>query len=158
MKKIISVALTALAFLFVNPEVGFSQHRHSGGGTPTTGGQSSGGYSRGGYSHGGYSHGGYSHGSNVYYSGSVWFGPGWGWGPAYPYYYPYYNYPYYYPYYTAPPVAIQQAPTQYIQRDQENGEPAYWYFCRKPEGYYPYVKRCPNGWLRVVPSTKPSDE
>lgn len=29
--------------------------------------------------------------------------------------------------------------------------PAYYYYCRDPEGYYPRVPNCPSGWLRVVP-------
>jgi hypothetical protein len=187
MKRIIGIALAATAFLLANPAPGFTQGGHRSGGTPSSGGHSSGGYSHGGYSHGGYSHGGYSHGGYSHggyshggyshggyyhggggyyrggggyyrggggYYGSIWIGPGWGywgWGPAYPFYYPY-SYPYY-----APPAVIQQSPTQFIQRDQETDEQNYWYFCRKPEGYYPYVKRCPNGWLRVIPSEAPPD-
>ena len=27
----------------------------------------------------------------------------------------------------------------------------YWHYCRNPEGYYPYVKNCPEGWLQVAP-------
>jgi hypothetical protein len=160
MKRIICIVLAATAFLMGNPAPGLTQSGHRGGGTPSSGGHSSGGSSHGGYSHGGYSHGGYYHGSHGHYSGSIWIGSGWGyggwgyggWGPAYPYYYPYS-----YPYYAAPPVVIQQSPTQYIQRDQETDVQDYWYFCRKPEGYYPYVNRCPSGWLRVIPSDEPPD-
>ncbi len=173
MKRMIGIILAVMALMLVNPASGLTQSRHGGGGAPPSGGgghpsgggghpsggggHPSGGYSHGGSYHGGYSHGGYHNGSHGYYSGSVFIGTGWGpwWGPGYPYYYPYY--PYYYPYYTAPPVVIQQTPTQYIQRDQESEGSDYWYFCRKPEGYYPYVKRCPNGWLRVVPSNEPPD-
>jgi hypothetical protein len=28
---------------------------------------------------------------------------------------------------------------------------SYWHFCRNPEGYYPYVKECPGGWMKVAP-------
>lgn len=124
------------------------------------GGYSSGGY-RGTYHHGGYRYGGYPYRgyygrypyrSNVYYSGGLWLDPGWGFwwgGPAWPYYYPHYS---------TPPVVIQQSPTEYIQRDQETEEPDYWYYCRSPEGYYPYIQRCPNGWLKVAPSTVPPDQ
>jgi hypothetical protein len=31
------------------------------------------------------------------------------------------------------------------------GSSNYWHYCRNPEGYYPYVKNCPNGWLQVAP-------
>jgi hypothetical protein len=34
-------------------------------------------------------------------------------------------------------------------------EPIYWYYCQNPQGYYPYVKQCPNGWMKVVPSPPP---
>lgn len=121
------------------------------------GGYPNSGYRYGGYPYGGYSYWGYPYRSNAYYSGSVWIGPGWGsWGlgVGWPYYYPYYSYPYY----SSPPVVIQQSPTEYIQRDQETDEPDYWYYCRNPEGYYPYVQRCPNGWMKVAPSAVPPDQ
>jgi hypothetical protein len=102
-------------------------------------------------------HGGYGgHGGHGHFSGSIWIGPGWGWGPwwgpAYPYYYPY-------PYYAAPPVVVQQPPDEYVQQPApQSEEPSYWYYCQDPKGYYPYVKKCPNGWLKVVPSPAPSGE
>jgi hypothetical protein len=98
----------------------------------------------GGYRHGHY--GGWGHG---YYRG--WGGPGiylgvpfgLGW-PGYPYgYYPY----------TAPPVVVQQNPL-YLEPQQQD-ETYYWYYCKKPKGYYPYVKSCPSGWLKVVPDANP---
>ena len=56
----------------------------------------------------------------------------------YPYYYPYaYGYPYY-PY--QPPVYNVPEPTYY------------WYYCQDPQGYYPYVKSCPGGWMKVIPT------
>jgi len=27
----------------------------------------------------------------------------------------------------------------------------YWYYCRNPQGYYPYVTSCPGGWVQVIP-------
>jgi hypothetical protein len=110
------------------------------------------GYRYGGYPYGGYYYGGYPYRSNVYFSGGIWVDPLWGpwwWGPAWPYYYPYYS---------TPPVVIQQSPTEYIQRDQEAEGADYWYYCRNPEGYYPYIQRCPNGWMKVAPSTVPPDQ
>jgi hypothetical protein len=88
---------------------------------------------------------------------------GWNWyspGPyaypsyAYPPYYSYYSYySYYYPY-SPPVVVVPAAPSTYIE--QQNPEAAQaapasndWYYCRKPEGYYPYVRQCPGGWQRV---------
>jgi hypothetical protein len=79
--------------------------------------------------------------------------PGWGWGWPYASY-PYYPYAPYAPYYAAPPVAAPQEPQEYVQPEQ----PVYWYYCPDPEGYYPYVKQCPKGWLKVVPSTPPGEE
>ncbi len=74
-----------------------------------------------------------------------------------PYAYPYYPYPYYYPYYP-PVVAVPSQPPVYIEEGDEQAEAQdYWYHCNKPEGYYPYIKNCPGGWERVVP-TPPSGE
>ena len=79
-------------------------------------------------------------------------GPGWGpgwWGPYYPYpYYPYYP----------PPPATAQEPDVYIQQAPQSEESGYWYYCRNPEGYYPFVKQCPKGWMRVVPTPPPGEE
>ena len=98
-------------------------------------------------------------GSHVYFGGSVWVGPGWGWGwgarpwwgwgpgwwgPAYPYY-------------ATPPVVVQQSPPVYVQPAPQPQEQYYWYYCQNPQGYYPYVKQCPNGWMKVVPSPNPAD-
>lgn len=83
--------------------------------------------------------------------GGIWVGPGWGpgwWGAPYPYYS--------YPYYAAPPVVVQQpAPEIYVQPAPQTEEPSYWYYCQDPKGYYPYVRQCPNGWMKVVPSPPP---
>ncbi|SDX98217.1 hypothetical protein [Nitrosomonas sp. Nm33] len=27
----------------------------------------------------------------------------------------------------------------------------YWHYCRNPEGYYPYVRKCPDGWVKIPP-------
>ena len=83
--------------------------------------------------------------------GPDWWGPEWGsgWGP-YPYY-NYYNYP--------PPVIVQQPSDMYVlpQREPPPAEPSYWYYCPDPKGYYPYVKKCPKGWMKVVPQTTPPE-
>src|SRR5205823_3043111 len=88
--------------------------------------------------------------------------PSFGWNGYYPgpYAYPGYAYsPYYYPY-SPPVVAAPSGPTTYIERSepQEQAAPMTgqndWYYCRKPEGYYPYVRQCPGGWQRV-PSKPP---
>lgn len=79
----------------------------------------------------------------------VWLGPGWwpGWG--WPYYYPSYHYPYYPPEQT---IVIQPPPEIYEQQGPQPEQMIYWYFCKDPQGYYPYVKQCPNGWMKVVPT------
>jgi hypothetical protein len=69
------------------------------------------------------------------------YGPGPYWGPP----------AYYYP---APPVVVvPQQPQGYVQQNQQ--ESGYWYYCQNPQGYYPYIKSCPGGWMKVVPDTVP---
>jgi len=79
----------------------------------------------------------------------LWLGPGWGPGWGWPYYYP----SYYYPYYPAePPIVIQQQPEIYVPPTPQEEQPVYWYFCKDPQGYYPYVRQCPSGWMKVEPT------
>ena len=133
MKKTVCLVLAVLVLLFVGSISAYAADR---------GGQ------RGG---GGWHDGGRWH-------GSIWIGPGWGpwwWGPPYYAYYPYYPYDPYYPYYAGPPAVIQQQPQDYVQPAPQ--EQYYWYFCQDPQGYYPYIKKCPKGWLKVIPSA-PQDE
>jgi hypothetical protein len=75
---------------------------------------------------------------------------------------PYYTYPYYgYPYrnyYAPPPVVITVPPTPpvYIQQQAAPDYPSgYWYYCDDPQGYYPTVRECPDGWQRVPPTAPP---
>jgi hypothetical protein len=77
--------------------------------------------------------------------GFYWGGPILG-APWYPWYYPY-------GYYAGPPAVIQEQPPVYVQpqQPQEN----YWYYCQDPQGYYPYVKTCPGGWMKVIPQPSP---
>jgi hypothetical protein len=58
--------------------------------------------------------------------------------------------------YAAPPLIIQQETPVYVQPEQE--EPYYWYYCQDPQGYYPYVKTCPGGWMKVVPDVTPPQQ
>jgi hypothetical protein len=120
---------------------------HGGGG-----GYHGGGYHSGGW-HGGHFHGGHFHGSSVFIGGFWW---PYYYGYPYPYYsypaYSYYDYPSYgyYGYpdqgygdqtYVEPGPSTQQAPMQ---------QPPTQFYCPNT-GYYPTVKTCPQGWLRVVP-------
>jgi len=149
LKALMVVMLVLLVtFLFVQPA---NTQGHGGGHGGGYGGGHGGGHGGGWGHHGGYGHG-YGHGYG-YYGG---YGYGW-WGypywwdypyyPYYPYYYPYYD-PYYYEGYGRPPV-LPEGVTPPAESGQQ--QPSYWYFCRDPEGYYPYVKDCPGGWLTVVP-------
>jgi hypothetical protein len=153
MKNVFCLVLVVLMLLFADTIPGYA----------VDGRGSHGGGSHGGGSHGGhYYHGGGSHSGHHYHSGSswhgaIWIGPGWGgwdpwWGPPYyPHYYPYYRN---YPYYPETPAVIQQQPPVYVQPKEQY----YWYFCQNPEGYYPYIKNCPGGWLKVVPPTPPGEK
>ncbi len=57
-------------------------------------------------------------------------------------------------------VGVSSSPTPYLEQGQgQDGQPdmgggpvppaAYYYYCVKPEGYYPYVRACSGGWQRV---------
>ena len=69
------------------------------------------------------------------------------WGPPY--------YPYYY---SQPPVVIQQQAPVYEQQAPVEQQQNYWYFCPDSKAYYPYVKQCPSGWMKVVPTPGPPGE
>lgn len=80
----------------------------------------------------------------VYFGGPIW------WGPSFYYPPPYYYYP--------PPVVVQSSPPVYIEQGQpqapaaaDASAQAWWYYCRNPEGYYPYVNQCSGQWERVAP-------
>ena len=139
----------------------------------------------GGNWHGGGWHGGRWHGSySVVIGGPYWWGA-WPYSYYYPYYAPAYYpvaypvaYPAGYPVYstggnawyvdgaaaepyrgaTVPPPADNQAAPAPLQAPQGTGRPpppkTYQYYC-PDAGYYPAVKACPQGWLRVVPEAPP---
>ncbi len=52
-----------------------------------------------------------------------------------------------------PPILYSPPPTVWVERGR--GGDDYWYYCETPRGYYPYVRSCPGGWMRVVPDTVP---
>lgn len=83
-------------------------------------------------------------------------GYGMGYGPFGGYYGPYggFNRFGYGGYYAYPPavITVPTTPPVYIQRETAAPpEPNYWYYCRSAQGYYPYVRECPNGWEKVAP-------
>lgn len=72
--------------------------------------------------------------------------------PLYPY--PYYRDPFYYPYYPPTVITVPVTPPVYIQQSPPAAQhypSGYWYYCRNPEGYYPYIQECPRGWQQVEP-------
>ena len=78
------------------------------------------------------------------------------WWPAYyGYAYPYpYPYSYYYDYY--PYTYYDYAPsTTYIERVPSTSAPAQVQYYCPDGGYYPAVRTCARGWLRVVPDGGP---
>lgn len=89
-------------------------------------------------------HGGYAPrvGFGLYLGPGWW--PGWGWPGYYQSYYPYYP--------NEQTIVIQQQPEVYEQPAQQSDQPVYWYYCKEAQGYYPYVKQCPGGWMKVVPT------
>ena len=125
---------------------------------------------------GGWHGGGHGGGYNGGHGGGH--GNGWGWGlfglglglaltaPYYPptYYQPTYYPPAYYPQQQVlvqAPTYVEQAAPVYVQPppspEYATQAPAsegsnWWYHCRRPEGYYPYVRTCPSGWERVSPT------
>lgn len=65
-------------------------------------------------------------------------------------------------YYYYPPQTVIVRPPEpqvYIERQAPVAAPSappVWYYCNNPQGYYPYVRQCPSGWLQVAP-TPPSN-
>ena len=66
------------------------------------------------------------------------------------YFYPTPIYPYPDPYQPPGPPVIVAPPVQAPPQEQQ-----YWYYCRNPEGYYPYVPQCRSGWEAVPANTPP---
>lgn len=63
-----------------------------------------------------------------------------------------------------PPIYVHEPTPVYVQRpapvyvEQAQDDSSYWYYCDNPEGYYPYIKTCPGGWMKVVPQTVPPNQ
>jgi len=76
-------------------------------------------------------------------------------------FYPWYAPPYYYYPPAYPSVVVPQGPTSYVEQGGAQPAPSqsssYWYYCAESKTYYPYVKECPAGWLRVVPQATPGN-
>lgn len=146
MKKIAVIILGAVLSFVLFSSLASAQ-RHGGG--HYGGGWHSGGHYSG---HGSHHYAGWFGGwRNGYYPRGYWWGPriyaypGWWWPYPYSYSYPY-------PSYQPPPEVIEQPPA-YSEPEQQ--QPDYWYYCRNPQGYYPYIKSCPGGWMQVRPNLTP---
>jgi len=102
--------------------------------------------------------GGYGHG---------WGGHGWGghFG-IWPLYFPgYFGYPLplYPDNFFVDPISADSffidtaAPVEFVEMTAPPADGAQsdnWYYCKDPDGYYPYVKNCPGGW-QSIPSKPP---
>jgi hypothetical protein len=108
-----------------------------------------------GYRHGGGHYGRYRHHyRGRHYRGHYYRGHHYG-GSRY-YFRGSFVFPWYpYGYHASPPVIIQQKPPVYVQPEQEKEN--YWYYCPDPQGYYPYIRDCASGWMKVVPDATPPD-
>jgi len=97
--------------------------------------------------------GGHHFGGFGGYGGYGYRGYGYGY-PGYGYGYPGYGYGYRGGYGGSYPPVIyieQQGNTRATIKPQTN----YWHYCSNPEGYYPHIKKCPGGWMQVVPQLSP---
>jgi hypothetical protein len=82
---------------------------------------------------------------------------GWWWsvGPSwYSFNAPVYPYPAYVPppveVVPAPPPLVQVPPPVVVQPPAPGPAPSqFWYYCRDPQGYYPYVSSCNGPWQEV---------
>ena len=160
MKKLIVLLIVLSIGLYSGINWARDGGRHGGGGYYGHGGYGGGYHGHRWYGHSGGFYRPWRYGRGYYYGYpgfSIYFGaPYYSYG--YPYYgYPFYGYPYYgYPYYYPPGVATMPGnPPVYIQKNPpagQNNPSGYWYYCPDPQGYYPDIKECPNGWQQVQPS------
>lgn len=58
------------------------------------------------------------------------------------------------PIYVNPPMASVPPPPQGGSQVSALGMPGseWWYFCKDPNGYYPYVRECQTGWEKLSPT------
>ncbi|WP_157679133.1 hypothetical protein [Methylovulum psychrotolerans] len=53
-------------------------------------------------------------------------------------------------------ITVPPTPPVYIQQQAAPDYPSgSWYYCDDPQGYYPTVRECPDGWQRVPPTVPP---
>ncbi len=156
--KLMCIALLLLGSIPTGPAWARGGH-HGGGGGHHGGGHHGHHHNHRGYGLalglgvlGGYGLGYYGN-RGLYYSPAYGYGGGYGYGAGFGYA-PNYGY-------RPPVVAVPVAPPVYIQQQEVVQVPPqaraadYWHYCRNPEGYYPYVKNCPDGWMQVAPQPSP---
>jgi hypothetical protein len=161
MKRFAMIVLAAVTLIGGIGVANAQMHGSHGGGAMSGGGHGGGSWQGGGSWHGGNNwNGGNWHGGHTRFVIGVGFGaPFWGWG-----WWPGYYYPGYYPAYPAYPYSYQPYSYDtypsgtYIEQNAPAPNPArsdYSYYCPDPAGYYPEVRACAKGWLRVVPQNAP---
>lgn len=138
MKKVMYILLLATLVLFTVPLPSYAGHSGAYAGANFTVGHAAWRGYHGGYHGGWYGHY-YPWGPRFYWGGSIFLGAPW--------------YPY--GYYASPPVVVQPPPVYTEPEQSQQTQQNYWYYCQKPQGYYPYVQRCPGGWMKVVPESAP---
>jgi len=159
MKRFAMIVLAAMTLVGGIGVANAQMHGGSRGGSVA-----SGGWHGGGSWHGGGNWNGGWHGGHTRFVVGVGFGaPFWGWG-WWPGYWPGYYCPAYYPAYPAYPYTYEPYSYDaypsgtYIEQNAPTPSPArgdYSYYCPDPAGYYPQVRTCAKGWLRVVPQNAP---
>lgn len=79
--------------------------------------------------------------------------PDFDWSIGMPFSIPTPIYPYSSSYFPGPTTYLYSPPA--APRPPIKPPVQYWYYCHAPTGYYPYVRKCPQGWTKV-PITPPS--
>jgi hypothetical protein len=89
-------------------------------------------------------HGGWGHSHGYYWRGGFY-------GAAWPWFYPWY-YGYAVPVFPDSLYPEPEAPVEYVEMNPAQPPDTsanVWYYCQNPQGYYPYVKSCADGWQKV---------
>jgi hypothetical protein len=148
MKKTAFMAVVAIALFLAAPLSSDAGRAHGYGGK----GVKSGYHGRAGYYGGWRGYRAYRGGHRAYWGPRTSWNLGFYWGGPLVVGPPWYPYGYYSP----PPVIVQKQPPVYVEPEQRSDN--YWYYCQNPQGYYPYVKSCPGGWMKVVPQPTPPNQ
>ena len=145
MIKLLLTYLTMALFAIIPDDVAWARGGHGGG--HSIGGGGGHGHIGGGHRHHRHNHFNLGFGIGGFNPGFYGSNYGFGYG---------YHDPFFYrgPYNYSSTIVVPMTPPVYIQ--QEEVQPAqpqtnYWYYCQDADGYYPYVKQCPGGWLQVAP-------